>query len=213
MVPSADSDGIMPNSALEKKTSGPVFMPHRGFHGKTHQERSSIDMVHRYNLIEGHEAPALKSRFPRFIWGFSRALSASSQRTIWTNEPCRSRCHLSLPCAPKTWRRRSCDGSWPRGRSARPSPRKWGSGGAFFASRGADCARGPLRASSACTTATRAGPSAQAVETTALFAPVGRVPEEARHSVLHVCGRLRVGYLLEGALGGAGGWRRGAGSN
>ena len=79
MVPSADSDGIMPNSALEKKTSGPVFMPHRGFHGKTHQERSSIDMVHRYNLIEGHEAPALKRRFPRFLWGFSRALSSSSK--------------------------------------------------------------------------------------------------------------------------------------
>jgi hypothetical protein len=79
MVPSADSDGIMPNSALEKKKFVPVFMPHRGFHGKTHQERSSIDMVHRYNLTEGHEAPALKSRFPRFVWGFSRALSASSQ--------------------------------------------------------------------------------------------------------------------------------------
>ena len=69
----------MPNSALEKTKFNPVFMPHRGFHGKTHQERSSIDMVHRYNLIEGHEAPALKSRFPRFVWGFSRALSASSQ--------------------------------------------------------------------------------------------------------------------------------------
>ena len=79
MVPSADSDGIMPNSALEKKKFVPVFMPHRGFHGKTHQERSSIDMVHRYNLTEGHEAPALKSRFPRFVWGFSRALSSSSK--------------------------------------------------------------------------------------------------------------------------------------
>ena len=82
MVPSADSDGIMPNSALEKKKFVPVFMPHRGFHGKTHQERSSIDMVHRYNLTEGHEAPALKSRFPRNVWGFSRALSSSSQVTI-----------------------------------------------------------------------------------------------------------------------------------
>ena len=84
MVPSADSDGNMQKSTLEKKKFVPVFMPHRGFHGKTHQERSSIDMVHRYNLIEGHEAPALKRRFPRFIWGFSRALSASSQRTIRT---------------------------------------------------------------------------------------------------------------------------------
>ena len=72
----------MPNSALEKKKFGPVFMPHRGFHGETHQERSSIDMVHRYNKTEGHEAPALKSRFPRFVWGFSRALSSSSQVTI-----------------------------------------------------------------------------------------------------------------------------------
>ena len=82
MVPSADSDGIMPNSALEKTKFNPVFMPHRGFHGKTHQERSSIDMVHRYNLIEGHEAPALKSRFPQNVWGFSRALSRAHKWTI-----------------------------------------------------------------------------------------------------------------------------------
>ena len=37
--------------------------------------------------------------------------------------------------------------------------------------------------------------------------------EEARRSVLRHVGGLRVDYLLEGALGGAGGWRRGAGSN
>ena len=80
MVPRADSSGIMVIGALEVLKFNPVFMPHRGFHGKTHQERSSIDMVHRYNLTEGHEAPALKSRFPRFVWGFSRALSASSQK-------------------------------------------------------------------------------------------------------------------------------------
>ena len=79
MVPRADSSGIMVIGALEVLKFNPVFMPHRGFHGKTHQERSSIDMVHRYNLTEGHEAPALKSRFPRFVWGFSRALSSSSQ--------------------------------------------------------------------------------------------------------------------------------------
>ena len=91
----------MPNSALEKKTSGPVFMPHRGFHGKTHQERSSIDMVHRYNLIEGHEAPALKSRFPRNVWGISRALSASSQKDNLVEWGRRFEIHLSLPCGTK----------------------------------------------------------------------------------------------------------------
>ena len=212
MVPRADSSGIMVIGALEVLKFNPVFMPHRGFHGKTHQERSSIDMVHRYNLIEGHEAPALKSRFPRFVWGFSRALSSASGQSR-ADEPDGSRWHLSLPCAPTTWRRRSCDGSWPRGRSARPSPRKWGSGGAFFASTGADCARASPTASSASTTPTRARPSSEAVETTALFAPVGRVSEEARRTVLRYVGDLRVGYLLEGALGGAGGWRRGAGSN
>ena len=79
MVARADSSGIMVIGALEVLKFNPVFMPHRGFHGKTHQERSSIDMVHRYNLIEGHEAPALKSRFPRNVWGFSRALSSSSK--------------------------------------------------------------------------------------------------------------------------------------
>ena len=102
IVPSADSDGIMPNSALEKKKKfGPVFMPHRGFHGKTHQERSSIDMVHRYNLIEGHEAPALKSRFPRNVWGISRALSASSQKDNLVEWGRRFEIHLSLPCGTK----------------------------------------------------------------------------------------------------------------
>ena len=101
MVPSADSDGIMPNSALEKTKFNPVFMPHRGFHGKTHQERSSIDMVHRYNLIEGHEAPALKRRFPRFVWGFSRALSASSQKDNLVEWGRRFEIHLSLPCGTK----------------------------------------------------------------------------------------------------------------
>ena len=39
------------------------------------------------------------------------------------------------------------------------------------------------------------------METTALFAPVGRVSEEARRTVVWHVGNLRVGYLLEGALG------------
>ena len=70
MVPSADSDGIMPNSALGKNKFGPFFMPHRGFHLVTHQERSSIDMVYRYNLIE---APALHYRFLNLCWKSAQA--------------------------------------------------------------------------------------------------------------------------------------------
>ena len=62
-------------------------------------------------------------------------------------------------------------------------------------------------------TPTRAGPSEETVERTAVFAIVGGVSAEGLRAVVRRAGDLRVGYLLEGALERAGGWRRGAGSN